>query len=165
MCCVCVRVFFVCLCVLVRVCACVCVIRVGLWMYMWLCKWVCVCVCVCIKTWLDVCVFACLRWHEPCEFQEYGWSVHIQNNINDLLLLFGKWYLLLTCRHSLVDCGSSQLYLSVCLCVCVYLSRFYGLYLGYFGLDFDQTWWECLNLGPIDCVKIWEFCGKGRYHS
>ena len=63
-------------------------------------------------------------------------------------------------RHSLGDCGSSQLYLSVCLCVCVSvclcvcLSRFYGLYLGYYELDFDQTWWECWNFGPIDCVKI-----------
>ena len=55
-------------------------------------------------------------------------------------------------RHSLVDFGSSQLYPSVCLSVC--LSRFYGLYLGYYGLDFDQTWWECWNFGPIDCVKI-----------
>ena len=40
--------------------------------------------------------------------------------------------------HSLVDCGSSQLYLSVCVSVC--LSRFYGLYFDYYGLDFDQTW-------------------------
>ena len=29
------------------------------------------------------------------------------------------------------------IYLSVCLCVC--LSRYYGLYLRYYGLDFDQT--------------------------
>ena len=43
----------------------------------------------------------------------------------------------------------------VCLCVC--LSHFYGFYLGYYGLDFNQTSWECWNLGPIDCVKIWEF--------
>ena len=43
---------------------------------------------------------------------------------------------------------------SLCVCVSVCLSRFYGLYLGYYGLDFDQTWWECWNLGPIDCVKI-----------
>ena len=42
----------------------------------------------------------------------------------------------------------------VCICVSVCLSRFYGLYLGYYGLDFDQTWWECWNFGPIDCVKI-----------
>ena len=55
--------------------------------------------------------------------------------------------------------------LSVCLSVRVCLSRFYGLYLSYYGLDFDQTWWEYWNLGPIDCVEIWAFCGKGKNHT
>ena len=63
---------------------------------------------------------------------------------------------------SLRDCGSSKLYstIYICVCVCVYLSisvwlsRFYGLYLGYYGSEFDETWWNCWNLGPIDCTKI-----------
>ena len=38
--------------------------------------------------------------------------------------------------------------------MCVCLSRFYGLYLAYYGLDLDQTWWKCWNFGSIDCIKI-----------
>ena len=40
-------------------------------------------------------------------------------------------------RHSLGDCASSKLYLSVC------MSRFNGLYLGFYGSDFDKTRWKC----------------------
>ena len=32
-------------------------------------------------------------------------------------------------RHSLVDCGSSQLYLSVCLCVCVCVAPAFTAYI------------------------------------
>ena len=42
----------------------------------------------------------------------------------------------------------------MCVCLSVCLSRFYGLYLGYYGSDFDETWWKCWNLDPIDCIKI-----------
>ena len=51
-----------------------------------------------------------------------------------------------------VDCGSYKLYLCVCLslcvcmCLCVCLSRFYGLYLGYYGSDFNQTWYMVKTL-------------------
>ena len=38
-------------------------------------------------------------------------------------------------RHSLRDRYSSKLYLSVCLSVLVYLSRFYDLNLGYYRFD------------------------------
>ena len=51
-------------------------------------------------------------------------------------------------RNNLGDCGSSKLYLSVCLCVC--LSRFYGLLSRLLWVGFDETWWKCWTLGPID---------------
>ena len=38
--------------------------------------------------------------------------------------------------------------LSVCVCVSVCLSRFHSLYLAYYGLDFNQTWWTCWNFSP-----------------
>ena len=64
------------------------------------------------------------------------------------------------CDRAILSSQSGRLWLlptvSVCLSVrlSVNLSRFYGLYFGCYGLDFDQTWWECWNLGPIDCIKI-----------
>ena len=30
----------------------------------------------------------------------------------------------------------------------------YSLYLGNYELDFDESWSNCWNLGPIDCVEI-----------
>ena len=47
-------------------------------------------------------------------------------------------------------------YLSLCLSVppFVCLSCYQSLYLGNYELDFDETWWKCWNLGPIDCIKI-----------
>ena len=38
-------------------------------------------------------------------------------------------------RHSLWTVATINF-----ICVCVCLSRFYGLYLGYYGSDFDQSW-------------------------
>ena len=29
---------------------------------------------------------------------------------------------------------------------------------GVYGSDFDETWWECWNLGPIDCNKFHNTC-------
>ena len=80
-------------------------------------------------------------------------------------------------HHSLGDCGSSKLYLSVC------LSHFYDLYFGYYRSDFDETVWKCWNLVRLILLKFhenqfidvimtsflifWlfskgrEFCGKG----
>ena len=54
--------------------------------------------------------------------------------------------------QSLIDCGSSKLYLSVSISVC--LSRFIGLYISNYASDFDKAWWKCWNLGLVDCVRI-----------
>ena len=51
-------------------------------------------------------------------------------------------------RHSLGDCCSSKLYLSMC------LSLLNGFYLSYYELDFDETWWKCWNLGPMIVLKF-----------
>ena len=48
-------------------------------------------------------------------------------------------------QNSLRDCGFSKIfYLRVCLCSCPALG---GLYLGYYGSGFDETWWKYWNLG------------------
>ena len=61
----------------------------------------------------------------------------------------------------------------------VSLFCFESLYLSNCGLDFDESWWKCWNLGPIDFMFsddvimasfliVWlyckgrEFCGKGK---
>ena len=43
--------------------------------------------------------------------------------------------------------------LAVCASLCVCLSSFYGLHINYYGSDFDETWWKCWNLDPIDCTE------------
>ena len=40
--------------------------------------------------------------------------------------------------YAVKDCDPCGALLYVCVSVC--LSRFYGLYFTYYGLDFDQTW-------------------------
>ena len=44
------------------------------------------------------------------------------------------------------------------LCVCV--SRFYDLNLDFYRSDFDETWWKCWNIAPIDCIKFQKKIGS-----
>ena len=57
-------------------------------------------------------------------------------------------------------------FISVCVSVCqsMWLSHFYGLYLTYYGSDFDQTWWKCWNFGLIDCIKGKQLCFARLWH-
>ena len=57
--------------------------------------------------------------------------------------------------HSLWTVAPTN-FISLCVCLYVCLSRFYGLYFMYYRLDFDQTWWKCWNLGPINSIKMTE---------
>ena len=50
----------------------------------------------------------------------------------------------------------------ICLAVCqsavslsVCVSRFYGLFLGYNGSNFDETWWKCWTWYSIDFSQAW----------
>ena len=63
-----------------------------------------------------------------------------------------KPILVTVCGLWLLQTLSLCVSLSVCTCVC--LSRFYRLHLATYGSDFDQTWWKCWNFGSIDCIKI-----------
>ena len=56
-----------------------------------------------------------------------------------------------------MDCGSYKLYLYVSVC----LSRYYGLYLAYYGLDFDQTWYG-ENVGTLVRLIVSK-CHKNRF--
>ena len=76
----------------------------------------------------------------------------ITTHFLDKTFYIDLYQVLSTYRHILRDCGSSKLYLSVC--VCVWLSRFYDLYFGYHGSDFDETLWICWNLGPMGPIKF-----------
>ena len=40
------------------------------------------------------------------------------------------------------------------ICVCVCLSRFYGLYLPCYGSDFDQIWLKCWNFSLINFITF-----------
>ena len=42
--------------------------------------------------------------------------------------------------------------MSVCLSVPLFTT--YILWSGYYGSDCDETWWQCWNLGSIDCIYI-----------
>ena len=78
----------------------------------------------------------------------------------DLWTLSSMYYDLNQTNVISIDCilrnWQSIIYQSVCLYVfiSVFLSRFYGLYRHYNGLDFDQNLWKCWNLGSIDCIKF-----------
>ena len=55
--------------------------------------------------------------------------------------------------HSLVDCGSSQLYLSVCLSVCVSVPL-----LAYISLTMDRIWIKlCENVGTLVRLIVLKF--------
>ena len=82
------------------------------------------------------------RWH------------HLSNHAGRILC----WYMNLAFKLQFHRHCLRLKILSVCVCVClpVCLSRFYGLCLGYYRSDFEQPWWKCLNLEPIDCTTISE---------
>ena len=54
-------------------------------------------------------------------------------------------------NYAAPDYDTSDSDLLVCLCVCV--SRLYGLYFGYHGSNLYETCWICRMFGPIDCIK------------
>ena len=43
---------------------------------------------------------------------------------------------------------------------------FVSLYLGSYRTDFDETWWMCWNLGPMDCMEIsWKSVKLWHYYD
>ena len=91
----------------------------------------------------------------------YVWPHCVKGRNKDKCFFPFHWlfpFLLLLQCWVYLSSQSGRLWLLPTLSVC--LSHFYGLCLGYYGLDFNQTWWECWNWGPI-----WAFCGKGKKHS
>ena len=122
-------------------CVCMCVIYVCVWLHHTLC--VCMCVCPalskssleeCGSTTLCVCVCMCVC---AC-----------------VTLYLSQVWKTVVHPHSvcvIVICV-------ICVCMCVSVSRLNSLlvYLNYFGLNFDETWWRFWNL-IRSCWWYWNF--------